>query len=113
VPQDALDRYHEARAQRVKAHIEAQVAAFYAVRANKAPARPIAEIIVQEGDDVAQLILEEAESGPADLILMASRGEGALVGLLFGSVVQEVTRKSRVPLLLVPVRGSVPAEPQP
>jgi len=45
--------------------------------------------------------------------LMASRGEGALVGLLFGSVVQEVTRKSRVPLLLVPVRGSVPAEPQP
>jgi nucleotide-binding universal stress UspA family protein len=103
VPQAGLDKYHDARAQRVKAHIEAQVAAFYAVRADKTPKRPIAEITVHEGDDVAQLILQEAEAGAADLILLASRGEGALVGLLFGSVVQEVTRKSPVPLLLVPV----------
>ena len=112
VPQDGLDKYHDARAQRVKQHIEAQLAAFYAVRAGSAPERPITEISVQEGDDVAQLILGQAQAGPADLILMASRGEGVLAGLLFGSVVQEVTRKSRVPLLLVPIGAHAQAETQ-
>jgi nucleotide-binding universal stress UspA family protein len=109
VPQEMLDKYHDARAMRVKQHIEAQVAAFYAVRADKAPQRPISEITVHEGDDVAELILDEARTGSADLILMASRGEGLLMGLLFGSVVNEVTRKSPVPLLLVPIRE----EPEP
>ena len=109
IPQDELDKYHDARALRVKQHIEAQVAAFYAVRTDKMPERPITEITVHEGDDVAELILDEAGKGSADLILMASRGEGILMGLLFGSVVQDVTRKSRVPLLLLPIH----AEPEP
>jgi len=113
VPQDQLDRYHDARALRIKQHIEAQVAAFYAVRADKAPARPITEIAVQEGDDVVELILDEALKGSVDLIVMASHGEGILMGLLFGSVVHEVTRKSPVPLLLVPIHGKVEAEAQP
>ncbi|MEJ8854526.1 universal stress protein [Variovorax robiniae] len=113
VPQDMLDQYHDARALRVRQHIEAQVAAFYAVRADKTPRRPIAEIIVNEGDDVAELILDEARTGSADLILMASRGEGLLMGLLFGSVVNEVTRKSPVPLLLVPIREDAEAGAQP
>jgi len=113
VPQAQLDKYHDARALRVKQHIEAQVAAFYAVRADKAPERPVAEIAVHEGDDVAELILDEARKGSADLIVMASRGEGILMGLLFGSVVHEVTRKSPVPLLLVPIRGKVEPEVRP
>lgn len=113
VPQAGLDKYHDARAQRVRQHIEQQVAAFYAVRASKTPSRPIAEISVHEGDDVAQLILDEAAAGPADLILMGARGESVLVGLLFGSVVQEVTRKSRVPLLLVPIRDCAETEAKP
>lgn len=113
VPQAQLDKYHDARALRARQHIEAQVAAFYAVRADKAPERPIAEIAVHEGDDVAELILDEARKGSADLIVMASRGEGILMGLLFGSVVHEVTRKSPVPLLLLPIHGKVEPEPQP
>ena len=113
VPQAQLDKYHDARALRVKQHIEAQVAAFYAVRADKVPERPIAEITVHEGDDVAELILDEARKGSADLIVMASRGEGILMGLLFGSVVHEVTRKSPVPLLLLPIHGKVEPEAQP
>ncbi|KJK20650.1 hypothetical protein UB46_31115 [Burkholderiaceae bacterium 16] len=110
VPQDALDKYHDDRAQRVKLHIEAQIAAFYAVRTDKNPLRPITEIIVCEGDDVAQLILDEARLGPADLILMGSHGDGVLAGLLFGSVTHEVMRKTRTPLLLVPVSGRDEAE---
>jgi nucleotide-binding universal stress UspA family protein len=113
VPQAQLDKYHDARALRVKQHIEAQVAAFYAVRADKTPERPIGEIAVHEGDDVAELILDEARKGSADLIVMASRGDGILMGLLFGSVVHEVTRRSPVPLLLVPIRGKEEPEAQP
>jgi nucleotide-binding universal stress UspA family protein len=102
VPQALLDKYHDDRAQRAKKHIEEQISAFYAVRPDKDD-KPLSEISVREGDDVAQLILDEARSGPADLILMGSTPEHAIIGLLFGSVVQEVTRKTDVPLLLVPI----------
>ncbi|MFT4195403.1 universal stress protein [Ottowia sp.] len=105
VPQKQLDQYHDERAARARAHIEAQIAAFYAVRGSNAPPRPIAELIVHEGDDVAQAILDEAERGSADLILMASRGAGLLARLLFGSVPQEVLRRTKRPLLLVPVEA--------
>ena len=113
VPQAQLDKYHDARALRIKRHIEAQVAAFYAVRADETPQRHMAEIAVKEGDDVAALILDEALKESVDLIVIASHGEGILMGLLFGSVVHEVTRKSPVPLLLVPIHGKVEAEAQP
>jgi len=105
VPQEELDKYHDARAQRAKAHIEGQIAAFYAVRASEKPAHPIGEVAIKEGDDIAEVVLEQAKSNAADLILMGSRGEGLLAGLLFGSVVQEIIRKARVPVLLVPVEG--------
>ncbi len=102
VSQAALDKYHDDHAQRIRQHIEDQIAAFYAVRTDK-DERPISEVSVCEGDDVAQLIIDEAKAGSADLILMGSRPENAIVGLLFGSVVKEVTRKAPVPLLLVPI----------
>ena len=49
-----------------------------------------------------QAILDEAERSGVDLILLGSRGAGLLAGLLFGSVAQEVARRTRKPLLLVP-----------
>lgn len=103
VPQAALDQVHDARAQRVRQHIEAQLAAFYAVRADEAPAQPVVGISVKEGDDVAALILDEVQQRACDLVLMGSRGEGVLRELLFGAVAQEVARKIRVPMLLVPI----------
>ena len=103
VPQEMLNQYHDDRVRRVRKHIEEQIAAFYAVRPDKED-HPLSEIIVREGDDVAQLILDEAKACPADLILMGSNPEHAIVDLLFGSVVREVTRKAEVPLLLVPVQ---------
>lgn len=113
VPQAALDHYHDARALGVQQHIEAQLAAFYALRPDEAPKHALARIDVKEGDDVAQLILDAVHDHGVDLVLMGSHGEGVLRGLLFGSVVQEVTRKIRVPLLLVPVGhdAPVPADP--
>ncbi|HQQ70637.1 MAG TPA: universal stress protein [Alicycliphilus sp.] len=104
VPQQALNQYHDGRAARTLAHIEAQIAAFYAARgAGAAPRPPVTELIVHEGDDVPQAILDAAERGGADLIVMASRGKGRLAGLLLGSATQEVLRRTRTPLLLVPV----------
>jgi len=73
------------------------------VRPDVDSTKAITEIAVRENDDVAQMILDHAEAGPADMILMASRGEGALAGLLFGSAVLEVTRRSPIPVLLVPI----------
>ena len=105
VPKENFDEFHDDRIERIKEHMAAQIAAFYAVRADEKPAHPISEVEVQEGDDVAACVLAEAEANNVDLILMGSRGEGLLAGLLFGSVVQEITRKTSVPLLLIPVRG--------
>ena len=41
---------------------------------------------------------------------MLFRSDGVLAGLLFGSVAHEVMRKTRIPLLLVPVSGRDEAE---
>ena len=105
IPQDQLDKYHDDRAKRAKEHIETQIAAFYAVRASEKPAHPISEVTIREGDDIADMVLDQAKSSATDLILMGSRGEGLLVGLLFGSVVQEIIRKARIPVFLVPTEG--------
>ena len=104
VPQATLDEYHDDRAQRVKEHIEAQVAAFYAVHPEMDATQAISEITVRENDDVAELILDEARAGHAELILMGARRDVGLVDLLlFGSAVLDVARKSPVPVLLVPL----------
>ncbi len=103
VPQDVLDQYHDDRAKRVRKSIEAQVAAYYAERLDRGADEAICEITVREGDDVAQRVLQEADAKHPDLILIGSRGEGVLSGLLFGSVVHDVIRRTRIPVLLVPI----------
>lgn len=54
---------------------------------------------------VAQTILREAQRLPADLLVMATHGHGAVFDLLVGSVSHAVLRGTTVPLLLVPVRA--------
>ena len=50
--------------------------------------------------DPAEKIAEEAAKLPADLIIMGSRGLGALRGML-GSVSSYVLREAQVPVLVV------------
>jgi nucleotide-binding universal stress UspA family protein len=38
------------------------------------------------------------------IVLGSTKNENPILGFLFGSVVQDVTRRSAVPVLLVPVR---------
>ncbi|MFT3803790.1 MAG: universal stress protein [Burkholderiaceae bacterium] len=106
VPQSMLDQYHDDRAQRALAYIQSQVAAFYAVRPDEVPQNPITELIVREGDDVPKAILDEAERSGADLIVMTSDGKGLLASLLFGGAAQQVLRRTRKPLLLLPTGAS-------
>lgn len=49
----------------------------------------------------AEAILAAARSQGADLIVMGTRGMGAIEGLLFGSVSRKVTHLASCPVLLV------------
>jgi len=105
VPQAALDQYHDDNAKRVKAHLEAQIAAFSWERPDLNIGKTVYEIKVREGDDIAHLILAEAQAAPTDMILLGTTiNENPILGFLFGSVVQDVIRRSPVPVLFLPVR---------
>lgn len=56
-------------------------------------------------------ILEVAESGPADLIVMGAQGRGGVRLALFGSTTQQVVRGATCPVLTV--RGPIVADPAP
>lgn len=49
----------------------------------------------------AAAILEEIESGKFDLVVMGSRGYGAIAGSLLGSVSQHVLSKAECPVMIV------------
>lgn len=51
-------------------------------------------------------ILGQAEKLDADLIVVGSHGHGAMFDVLVGSISAEVIRRSTVPVLVVPARGS-------
>ncbi|MBU0908678.1 MAG: universal stress protein [Proteobacteria bacterium] len=51
----------------------------------------------------AAVILQVADQLHADVIVMGTHGKGALEYTFLGSVAKRVVRKSRVPVLLVPL----------
>lgn len=58
------------------------------------------DMIIRTGH-VATEIVEAAERGKFDLLVMGSKGRSALKDLLIGSVAKRVAELSRVPVLLV------------
>jgi nucleotide-binding universal stress UspA family protein len=61
-----------------------------------------AQVLVQDGSP-AQTLLDQAEMGKHDLIVVGSRGRGNASSLLLGSVSHAVLHHSRVPVLIVHV----------
>jgi nucleotide-binding universal stress UspA family protein len=49
-----------------------------------------------------EVILKEASDLEVDLIVVGSHGRGAMYQLLVGSVSEEVLKKSRIPVLVIP-----------
>jgi len=54
---------------------------------------------------VAERILVEADRFGADLIVMGSHGHGALHDLLVGSATENVLRKAKCPVVVIPARS--------
>jgi nucleotide-binding universal stress UspA family protein len=65
--------------------------------------------IVGLGDHIANRIVEIAEDEGADLIVVGTRGHGALGSLVLGSVTQRLLRLSHCPVLAVPPHVSLEA----
>jgi nucleotide-binding universal stress UspA family protein len=55
--------------------------------------------------DVARSIVQHTEELGGELIVLARHGSGGLRGLLFGRIAQQVVRRGRQPVLLVPATG--------
>lgn len=59
------------------------------------------ETATMRNDKVADGILTEADRLPADLIVMSTRGRGGLARMAFGSVTDEVVRRSHHPVAVI------------
>ena len=72
----------------------------------KAPEQPDVtyRVEVKMGDPL-NLIIEEAEAGGYDLIVMGFHGHGPLRATMMGDTVLRVVKRSRVPVLVVRVPG--------
>ena len=69
---------------------------------------PAAEERVEPGSPVVKLI-EIAESEQADLLVVGSRGHGALKSAVLGSVSRELAAHAPCPVVVVPPDARVPA----
>ncbi len=62
----------------------------------------VTSIMVHEGDAVDE-ILKTAEDLSSDIIILGAHGKGILAHTFLGSVPQKVLRRSRRPVLIVPI----------
>jgi len=62
-----------------------------------------AKTIITEGHP-AEEIIKYAEENSIDLIVMGTLGKGGVNRLLLGNVADKVTRTSKIPVLVVPIR---------
>lgn len=86
---------HLAEGQRIAA------AAFEPVQRLAQAAGVQAELVMVEGNDPAERIVEAAHRNGADQIVMASRGRTGAARLLLGSVASKVVAGSQIPVLIV------------
>ncbi len=53
------------------------------------------------GDRIARVIVEEARSWPADLVVIGTHGRSGFSRVVFGSVAEGVVRTAHIPVLLI------------
>ncbi len=57
--------------------------------------------IIVQGATI-ETIIEQAEKGEADIIILGSHGKGPLAKIVMGSATEGVIRKSKIPVLVIP-----------
>lgn len=77
----------------------AQVVDAYRIKAEEKSLQNATRTMLKRGDP-AQVIIETARAEKCDLIVMGSRGRGALKQLLMGSVSHKVTNQAGCPVLV-------------
>jgi len=60
------------------------------------------EVVVKRGDP-ADLTIETAEKNNCNLIVMGTQGHGGLAKMVLGSTAQKVLKRSKIPVLVVPL----------
>lgn len=87
----AIDRYHDEESDEALAGARAIL-----------DAKALRYSVVKRVNDVGPEIASFAANGGFDLVAMGTRGHGALVNLVLGSVATKVLASSKVPVLLFP-----------
>lgn len=59
------------------------------------------KLLEASGDRVASVIVDEARSWPADLIVIGTHGRSGFSRVVFGSVAEGVVRSAHIPVLLI------------
>jgi Universal stress protein family len=107
-PQSEVTQSHQSpilRAQvatRLPCHLGSTSSAIAAETTARIPADLAAQVLVVDGSP-AQALLDRAEPGKHDLIVVGSRDKGDASALILGSVSHAVLHHSRVPVLIVHV----------
>ncbi|MCB8945606.1 MAG: universal stress protein [Ardenticatenaceae bacterium] len=65
------------------------------------------ETYVREGEPVAELILDVAQEGGVDTIVMSTHGRGGVSRWVFGSVADRVLRHADIPVVLIRAKEDV------
>ncbi len=87
---DVVDEYHAEEAQKILA----PVLAF--LQAHQVSAQSDSQV-----GHIAETIADVADGGGYDLLIMGTRGDGALTKLVMGSVATQVLAHSKIPVLLI------------
>lgn len=102
-----LDTY--ANEDQVRAKIEQQAKTIADENGLKTSTRIVAAMSSHVGDRIAEIAQEDG----ADLIVVGTRGHGAVGSLVLGSVTQRLLHSSHCPVLAVPPRVSAETEAAP
>src|SRR5207237_10110980 len=72
----------------------------------KSQVRVIETIVPKDGDDPAQVIMQQAEQRACELIVMASHGRSDVAQFFLGrSVAEQVARDSKIPTIIARMYG--------
>src|SRR5213082_3806994 len=79
---------------------------FPAVPTGASSVRVIETIVPKDGDDPAQVIMQQAEQRACELIVMASHGRSDVAQFFLGrSVAEQVARDSKIPTIIARMYG--------